>query len=989
MSSLGINNYGDLVYRYGLEDTDVDENGEEVFRESDSTFFCRIRDLFSNELKQMYNTLESQNVWHGESLINQFDTWQAEFPEELWRIDIERKYIRTYNSSFIDGAGDSQFLVNMAKGRKKYQRRQFERNQEKYMASKFQSSVASSDNAVLRCTSPNGDLVVQPNYKLKLTPYAYMYLNVKYGTSEPIQIKAEPNIEYEIPFTGSSADIIDIYSSSLLVSLGDLSSCYAGTIDTRNAKKLKELIIGNSTTGYDNPYLTTLTLGANYLLEKLNVENVSGLTQSLDLSVLNNLQELYAHGSNAAGVTFADGGKIEIAELPDISAITMKNLIYLTTLDITSFDKLTMLTVENCNTIDLLSILNSAINLNRIRIININWILDDTELLERLYNMSGIDKNGYNVSQSVITGKVHVPVIRQQQLYNYQNAWNELEVTFDSMIEQYAVSFVNDDGTVLEVQYVDKGSNAIDPITREDNPIATPIKESTVSTDFTYAGWDSSLDNIFSERTITATYTESIRKYTIKYVSKGTTLQETVAQYGENVLYEGSTPTYTLEESAYKYYLFNRWDKSGIVDGDKTVNAIFDTFEYTSTSFDGKELNNLTPVEIYALTKLGLDNVSIDIQEGDTYSFEIGYDVSFDDIESKTVISEKTVFDGTNYIDTGIKLFDEDKDFVVAIDYEFSSDNSTNNVLAQCFQSNGSNGFKLWYNNGVKFTWGTSSETPSSANSREMIVIRHIKGDNNITIYNSNLDADTYTTIKLERTKSTVTDSTLVFGCMKADDGAYENYAVGNIYWSKVWYSDLGEKACQELVGWVHEKIDFEVCGLKKYYLSENSSQRCSFSLLATNLLENNRVFNTTNTNAGGWAESNLNSFLNTRLYNSIPIQIKSLMKKVVVWSSIGSQSTEVSSSDCYITIPAVIEMSNDSSINIEPYIYEGSTISYMISNNVRKRAYRDGDYHSYWLRSPNVSYSNNYIYQVDENGALYGFGTPKTKTGVLIEISF
>ena len=30
------------------------------------------------------------------SLIEEYDTWQSQFPEELWRLDYERKYKRTY-----------------------------------------------------------------------------------------------------------------------------------------------------------------------------------------------------------------------------------------------------------------------------------------------------------------------------------------------------------------------------------------------------------------------------------------------------------------------------------------------------------------------------------------------------------------------------------------------------------------------------------------------------------------------------------------------------------------------------------------------------------------------------------------------------------------------------------------------------------------------------------------------------------------------------
>lgn len=987
-TSCGLNNYGKQVYRYGLEDIDVDENGEEIFRESDSTLFCRIRDLFAAELKTMYNTLESKNAWHAESFLNQIDAWQSEFPEELWRIDIQRKYIRTYNESFIDGEGDAQFLVNMANGKMKYTVKQWERSQEKYMASKYQSSVASSDNSVFRCTVPAADAVVAPNYKLKLTPYAYMYLNVKYGTQSPIQLRAEPNVEYEIPFEGDSTDIIDVYSASLIQSFGDLSTCYPATVDTSKASKIKMLKIGNSTEGYDNPKLTTLTTGANYLLETLNVENVSGLTQALNLSALNNLRELYANGSNISGVTFADGGRIEIAELPAIGSMSLKNLMYLVRLDIADFSKLTTLTIENCTTIDLLDILNKANKLNRIRITGVDWTMADTSLLERLYGMAGIDKNGYNTEHSVVAGKVHVPIIRQQQLYEYQAAWSDLEIVADTIIEQFAVTFMNADGTILEVQYVDKGGNAVDPTTRTDNPLS-PTIESTVSHDFTFAGWDSSLLGVFTDRVVTATYTESLRSYTIKYVSKGITLQENTGLYGDNIPYVGVDPTYTAEESGYVFHLFNRWDKSGFIDGEKTVNAIFDRFEYTSTAFDGKELSEMTPVEIYALTKMGIAESVI--TDKDSYSIVIGNDVNYDDIESELLIDKKTYFNGSNHIDTGICLFDEDRDFVLAIDYEFSEENTPNAVLAQCFQENGANGFKLWYSNasgynGAKLTWGATADNITQVGKREVLVIRHKKGDNNLTIYKSNLDEDDVLITELAKNKSTAGTGTLVFGSARADDGMYENHAVGNIYWAKLWYADLGEDTCKDLAMWTHESLTLEACGFRKYYLSDNTSKRCSFSLLATHLLGRKKRWNKTNSSAGGWANCALNASLNTRLYNAIPNQIRSVMKQVIVYSSVGEKSSELSASNCYITIPAVVEVNSD--FTTEPYNSEGKAISYIINEQMRKRAFDGGEYADYYTRSPNVDYQS-YIYRVDKDGFTQGFTSANTMHGVLIEISF
>lgn len=1018
-TSLGLNNYGKQVYRYGLEDTDVDEKGEEIFRESDSTFFCRVRDLFPSELKAMYNTLESKNAWHAESFINKADEWQSQFPEELWRVDIDRKYIRTYNSSFINGKGDAQFLTNMSNGKMKYHRRQWERSQEKYMASKYQSSVASGDNSVFRCSVPNGNLVVKPNYRLKLTPYAYMYLNVKYGTQSPIQLRAEPNKVYEIPFDGEKADIVDVYSSSLIQDFGDLSSCYVATADTSKASKVKKLIFGNATEGYDNPNFTTLTTGANYLLEELNIENVSGLTQSLNLSVLNNLKKLYAHGSNIGGVTFADGGKIEIAELPAISALTMKNLIYLTKFDVVDFSKLTTLTIENCNTIDLLDILDRANNINRIRITGVDWSLEDTSILERLYAMKGIDKNGYNADQSVLAGKVHVPTIEQQKYNEYNAAWSDLEITYNTLILQHPVTFVNYDGTVLEIQYVDEGKFAIDPITREENPIEIPTKESTVSTEYTYAGWDNPLTSqIFGALTVTATFSEHIRSYTIRYVTKGLTgnivKQEVVGLYGENVPYDYDTygiPTYTYEENAYNYYLFNRWDKSGFIDGDKTVTAIFDSFKYTGTSsFSGKNIGDLRPVEIYALSKLTEsgktpEDFGMLIEVADRYSFSMGYDIDFDDIESNEVISEKTTFTGTNYIDTGIKLFDEDRDFVFALDYTISSDNTSAGTFMQCFQTSGSNGFKLGYNgSSTEFVWGSSvGITPSLVGNREVIVVRHKKGDNNLYVYTSNLGSTNFATYTMQRVATTQSDSaTLVFGAAKMDSGRITGYCIGDIHWCKIWYQDLGEKICEQLVGWTHEKITLGVSGFYRYPVYDDRSKETMVSLVASHLLDRQMVYNTTNTNAGGWASSNLNKFLNTRFYNAIPVQIRVLLKKMCVLSTVGQASSSVSESGCYVTIPSVYDVDNNET-RYKNELYSGaSTIESMATQQSRRREFRygfDNDnidaYESYWLRSPNIEYQN-YVFTVNENysadthkGTTSGFNTANTSHGVVIEISF
>ena len=1001
-TALGIDNTGDYVFSYGKEDTDYyvdgDPSSDYVFRVADSVFFCRLRDLFPSEMQAMFKDREEKNAWDSNSLITQWDNAQSQFPEELWRLDYERKHYRTYLGLSIDNSisqgVDKTFLIGKFFGRKKYARRAFETNQEMYFATRYFGNKALSDVFWIRGNVPIGSNI-KPNYSLTLVPYSDMYVCVQYtSTGTPIHKKVKAGETVFFENNSERMDFIYVYGASFIQEVGDLSRCYVGDNNFSSATRLQKLVIGSTDDGYENTFMKEVLVENNPLLEHLDLRNISGINTVIDVSGCSNLKELYAEGTNASGVIFANGGLLETAHLPKITSLLIKNLNYIKDFVVDGYDNLQTLIVENTPSINTYDIVTNAPLLKLLRLISLNWDAESSSVLGRLLTIGGIDSSGYETDQSILTGTVTVPTIGQYELYKYEEAWSDLTIIpKDGIIPQYKVTFRNYDGTELDIQYIDQYGSAINPITREENPIATPIKESTIQYSYAYSGWDTDFSNIVMDIDVYATYEESLREYTIQYVSMGTPVKTATGLYGDNIVYDGAIPTYTAAEPT-AFYLFNRWDKSGFLTGGfdsngiKTVTAIFDKFTGNSTYFNDKELADLSPVEIYAMTKLGIsENV---ITDGDDYSFTIGNNVDYDDIESELLISEKSYFNGSNYVDTGIQLFDVDKDFVLAMDYEFLDGNSNNCVLAQCFQSNGSNGFKLQYNSGVKFTWGTTSdESVSDVNKREMLVIRHVKGDNNLYIYKSNLDGDEVLSTELTRTKITTGTSTLVFGCARADDGIYENYGIGNINWAKVWYADLGEDVCKNLAMWTHESITLEACGFRKYYLSDNASKRCSFSLLASHLLGRTKKWNTNNTNAGGWADSALNNSLNNRLYNAMPVQIKALMKQVIVWSSVGQNSSELSSSNCYITIPAVVEV--DSSYTSEPYNSEGIAISYMTTNDARKRAFDGGEYNAYWTRSPAYSSNGwlNYICRVDEKGMVQQITNATTSLGVLIEISF
>lgn len=984
-TQLGINNSGELVFPYGKEDTDYKEDGKPssgyVFNAAESTLWCRIRDLMQPQLRNMYQSVDA-NCWSDTHLINEYKAWQNQFPEELWRLHYDRLYFRTYR------AGTVRFLQEMMNGRGIYHLAQWERDQHAYMGTKFVHTDVKSDQIMFRCNTPK-QAVVKPDYTLRIIPYSDMYISVLYGNSaNPTQVRAKAGQEYEITTTLTNMDdtAVLIYCASRIQALNDLSACYIHDNDFSKASKLKTLIIGSDKEGYQNSFLTNLNMGNNTLLEELDVQNCPNLTGSINLSACENLLKLNASGTIISSVSFATHGKITHAYLPStINTLTFRDLQNLTDLVIPSYENLETFICRNSK-VDALGIIQKAIkSLKTVTVTGINWNLENTDILKVLSKLTGKDENEFNTEHSVLTGTIHVPVIRDQELKEYigtaekKGIWPDLEITYDSLIQQFAVTFVNDneEHTILDIQYVDKGGNAVDPITRGENPIPIPTKTSTVRNDFTYKGWNGDLTKIFSDRTIIATYTSSIRKYTVSYITLSESgkydrvLQSTEADYNTMVEYRGDIPKYTYEESAYTYRLFREWDQSGLVTGDKTIKALFDTCTYKDGYFDDKDFANLSQVEIYMLMKLNLEQSKTVV--ADTIDFKLGLDYTYSDVESKELISDTKEFDGTNYIDTGVALLDVDRDFTLAIDFEFDSENSSNATLFQCYQYNGNNGVRLWYNQSPTFNWGNKSTQPLVVNGRDMLVIRHIAGDENLYIYDANLSGNEVSTSKVAALRNPVIPYSIVFGCAKYEDGSYERYAKGKIHWCKLWYADLGESTCKNLASWVHETIPMMIAEYKQYFLSNDGSKRANITLIAKNLLSIDQSYGSS---TKGWDGSSLKTWLNVRMYKAISPLWKSLIQPVRVSANNGDYKTkDIVESSCYFYIPSVYEIAsadtNGQNFNRNPYNQEISeTIATMTSNDARKRAKVNTPekYDTYYTRSANVDQT--YVQQWIINGS-------------------
>ena len=905
--------------------------------------------MLATEITNTFANVVDAECFSATNLINQFDQYQECYPEEIWRLDVQRKYIRTFTGESVDNSKpkhDIQYLRDMMQGRKKYQRRQWVRDQEIYFGTKnLMNTVVGDDNRItFRCFTPTGDdIVVAPDYTLKITPYSDMYLSVMFGNGGVQQVRAKGGTEYtiECPLSTMDDTQVTIYGANRIQALSDLSACYIAANNFSMATKLRKLVLGNTTEGYNNSRLVSLTIGNNELLEELDIRNCGSLTGSINLAQCNNLLKLYAEGTKLTGVIFATNGKVQVAHLPStINTLTMRNLNNLTDFEAT-LSRLETLTLQG-GTLNSLDVVTECIDtLQVLYLYDIDWTASDTTLLNKMYNLF----------YSLVTGKVYVSgQIRNQELVNYAKVWSDLAVTYDpnNMVTQYLVTYVNadDKNTVLYTAYVDRGSTPPDPYAT--GAIEKPSLESDEQYTYTFgtevdgvyqsgSGWDDITSVVLSARTVVAKYTKTSRTYTVTWYSRaGLSLGSKTAEYGSEVVYDGDTPTNDSEEGAYIFNVFAGWDKStGFIRGDTDVYAVWDRAELPATT---KDLKDMTPGEIYAVTKSG--KTANYFEQKDYIDITLGHDFDFSNVESE-VLATNEYFDGTTARLTDIQLFGEnEKSFTIAIDLKYTGTESNNTLLA-CFEENGSEGFRIRYNGGYPTVqWGDQSVNVGKSTYRDIIVLRHIKGENKLYIYASNNDsnfADAITRVESTRSRSTSTDTKLALGGVYfSGDSGYDDYGTGMVYWCKIWLDDLGDANARKLAAWYHETLRMEYCGTERYRLAGNTSQRANASFIANNLLaDRGKGMNSSNTNVGGWDSSVMRTFCNNRLKEALPTVWQSMLKKVKISASAGNKSTEILVSEDYVYLPSTVEMNNSSDSTLAS---EGDFITWFTSDAMRAK---------------------------------------------------
>ena len=567
----GNDNSGGMTFTYGMEDTDM-VGAAYVFNAHDSVLWCNVRDCLHDKLVSMFLSRESAGAWSATRKLAKWKNYQSTRPEALYAEDAWAKYLSPYIY-----AGESRFL-DMCYGTKEDQLRQFETDQEAYIASKYGGSVSTADRISLRTNAPEEWTGVEPDGDISaIVPYSDVYITVKYGNAGTVRIRAKANQTYNVQLPeGASLNDLEtyIYSASRLSSIGSLAALYTKFAEIGAATRLKQMICGSGEVGYANTSMNSITFGQNAMMERIDLRGNPNLEKDLDLSALTSLEELYTEGSGVTGVTFARNSPVKIAKLGSIKTLIARDLTKINTFSVGN--TLQSLWVENCPAIDTKAICTSCANLARGRLIGVDWELSTADLLLRLAAMTGFDANGDTVTKFVLTGTALIDMLSQDELETINAAFPELTVTYNTLLSTFTVTFKNYDGTVLDTQRVRQFGAAANPVTS--GKIPAPTKPSTVDKVFTYSAWDKGFSYVTSDLVVTAVFTDAPRTYTVKWWNGLTLLETATVEVYDNAIYSGDIPTRSAND------IFTGWDVTTTnVQADIDAHAVFETAAMPAT----------------------------------------------------------------------------------------------------------------------------------------------------------------------------------------------------------------------------------------------------------------------------------------------------------------------------------------------------------------------------------------------------------------------
>lgn len=538
-TAIGINNEGQYVFSYDLETGDKLEGGADVFNGEGHKFWYWIKQLYQTELGQMYGTLRSTGALSFSKVRQMFDDHQAKWPEAIFNEDSQFKYL---DPLIVDH--DAGYLT-MLQGSKKSVRDWWLYHRFLYMDSKY--NVADNQTSVITVRGyAKADLTV--------TPYADMYVNLKYGSSL-VSTRGKRNTAYLMacPLDNVNDTETYFYGANMIKKIDGLPAYQVGYANFAAGTKLQEITLGSAASGYTNSRLTELHLGDLKLLKKIDCRNCTalgtGTMATIDASGCSQIEEIYMDGTKITGIDLPNGGQLKKLHLPStVTSLVIRNQTKLEELTIPSYSGITTLILENpSSVINQITLLDSIASNARIRLIGFDLgtitSAQLTAFMDKLDGFRGIDDNGNTTDTAQVSGTCHIGTVTGAQMAVWKQRYPYITVTYDHLTAY--VYYKSEDGeTLLHTETVTDGADAVWS--------GTATKAQTAQYTYTFDGWSSTPGGtlwtnakkaVTEDRTIYAHFSATVRRYTV-YFYNGSTLLQTVPNvpYGSSASYTGSTP---------------------------------------------------------------------------------------------------------------------------------------------------------------------------------------------------------------------------------------------------------------------------------------------------------------------------------------------------------------------------------------------------------------------------------------------------------------
>ena len=202
-------------------------------------------------------------------------------------------------------------------------------------------------------------------------------------------------------------------------------------------------------------------------------------------------------------------------------------------------------------------------------------------------------------------------------------------------------------------------------------------------------------------------------------------------------------------------------------------------------------------------------------------------------------------------------------------------------------------------------------------------------------------------------------------------DGSYKTvYKVGD---TKDITLSTGETITVAIMGFDHDDLS-------------DGSGKAPITLGMTELMATTYRMNSTDTNAGGWDESEMRTSTMATLLTQLPSDLQSVIKQVNKKATAGDKSTSITTSADKLWLLAEVEVDGTTSAG---YADEGEQYEYWKtvkngkkdSDRIKKKSNGSGSLSDWWLRTPSLNYGS--TFRKFGSGGYLAYGTASFREGV------